>query len=45
LPDNGWVRVSGTLGFPVVGGVMQPVLTVDQASAVTAPAEESFQRR
>jgi uncharacterized repeat protein (TIGR03943 family) len=45
LPDNGWVRVSGTLGFPIVGGVMQPVLTVDQASAVAAPAEESFQRR
>lgn len=45
LPDNGWVRASGTLGFPVVGGVMQPVLTVDQASVVAAPAEESFQRR
>ena len=45
LPDNSWVRVRGTLGFPVVGGVMQPVLTVDQATAIDAPAEESFQRR
>lgn len=45
FPDNGWVKVSGTISFPTENGAIQPVLKVDQALASEPPYEESFQRR
>ncbi len=45
FPDNGWVKVSGTMTFPLENGAVQPVLKVEQALAAEPPYEESFQRR
>lgn len=44
LPENGWVKVSGTMRFPLEEGVIQPVLVVDRALAAEPPYEESFMR-
>ena len=44
FPENGWVKVSGTMRFPLEEGVIQPVLTVDRAMASEPPYEESFMR-
>jgi len=44
LPENGWVKVAGTMRFPLEEGVIQPVLTVDRALAAEPPYEESFMR-
>lgn len=44
LPENGWVRVAGTMHFPLEEGVIQPVLKVDRALAAEPPFEESFMR-
>ena len=45
MPENGWVKVSGTMTFPIEGGLVQPVLQVEQALAAEPPYEESFMRR
>jgi len=45
FPENGWVKISGTLNFPLEDGVIQPVLTVDRALAAEPPYEESFMRQ
>lgn len=44
LPQNGWVKVAGTLRFPLENGVIQPVLEVDRSVAAEPPYEESFLR-
>jgi len=43
--ENAWVRVSGTMGFPLEKGLLQPVLVVDHAEAAEAPEEDSFMRK
>jgi uncharacterized repeat protein (TIGR03943 family) len=44
LPENGWVKVAGTMRFPLEEGVLQPVLHVERALAAEPPFEESFMR-
>lgn len=44
MPENGWVKVAGTMTFPLEEGVMQPVLMVERALAAEPPIEESFLR-
>ncbi len=44
LPENGWVKVAGTMTFPLEEGVIQPVLMVERALAAEPPVEESFLR-
>ena len=45
LPENGWVNVAGTMGFPEENGIIRPVLFVERATAAEVPAEEKFLRR
>jgi uncharacterized membrane protein YcgQ (UPF0703/DUF1980 family) len=45
FPDNGWVKVSGTMTFPIEDGLVQPVLQVEQSLAAEPPYEESYMRR
>jgi uncharacterized repeat protein (TIGR03943 family) len=45
LPENGWVKVAGTMRFPLEGGVLQPVLETERAIAAEPPYEESFLRK
>ncbi len=45
LPENDWVKVAGTMTFPVENGVIQPVLEVERALAAEPPFEESFLRK
>jgi uncharacterized repeat protein (TIGR03943 family) len=42
--ENDWVRVSGTMRFPLEEGLIQPVLVVERAMAAEPPYEESFTR-
>ncbi|MFD2255184.1 TIGR03943 family putative permease subunit [Luteolibacter algae] len=42
LPQNGWVRVAGTMTFPEENGTLQAVLEVERATAGEVPAEEKF---
>lgn len=44
FPENGWVKVAGTMRFPLEEGVIQPVLVVDRTLAAEPPFEESFMR-
>jgi hypothetical protein len=44
-PENGWVKVSGIIRFPLEGGELHPVLTVDRVLAAEPPYEESFLRK
>ncbi len=44
FPENGWVKVSGTMRFPLEDGEVQPVLIVEHAEATKAPDEENFMR-
>jgi uncharacterized repeat protein (TIGR03943 family) len=44
FPENGWVKVAGTMRFPLEDGVLQPVLEVERALAAEPPYEESFLR-
>lgn len=44
FPENGWVRVSGTMRFQLEEGVLQPVLVVERVLAAEPPYEESFMR-
>lgn len=45
FPENGWVKVSGTMRFPLEDGVLQPLLVVENAIAAEPPYEESFLRK
>lgn len=45
FPENDWVKVTGTMRFPLEEGVLQPVLVVDRALAAEPPYEESFLRK
>jgi uncharacterized repeat protein (TIGR03943 family) len=45
LPENGWVKVAGTMRFPLEDGVIQPVLMAERAMTAEPPFEESFLRR
>ncbi|NQX02720.1 hypothetical protein HQ447_18830, partial [bacterium] len=45
FPENGWVRVSGTMRFLLEEGVLQPVLVVERVLAAEPPYEESFMRK
>jgi hypothetical protein len=45
FPENGWVKVAGTMRFPSEEGVIQPVLTVERVLAAEPPYEESFIRK
>ncbi|MFT3989930.1 MAG: TIGR03943 family protein [Luteolibacter sp.] len=40
--ENSWVKVAGTMRFPVEQGALQPVLHVERVDAAEAPAEEIF---
>jgi len=44
FPENGWVKVSGIMRFPLEDGELQPVLVADLAEASKPPDEESFRR-
>ncbi len=44
FPENGWVKVAGTMRFLLEEGVIQPVLLVDRTLAAEPPIEESFMR-
>ena len=41
---GGWAKASGTLTFPLEGGLIQPVLKVERLEPTAPPAEESFLR-
>ena len=45
LPENGWVKVAGTMSFPEEDGTLRAVLNVDRATAAEVPMEEKFLRR
>lgn len=45
FPENEWVKVTGTMHFPLEEGVIQAVLKVDNAVAAEPPYEESFMRK
>ena len=45
LPDNGWVKVAGTMRFPEENGTLKAVLEVTRATAADVPPEEKFLRR
>jgi uncharacterized repeat protein (TIGR03943 family) len=45
FPDNDWVRVSGTMRFPLEEGTLQAVIMVDHVIAANPPVEESFLRK
>ena len=43
-PENEWVKVAGTMTFPLEEGLIQPVLQVERVLAAEPPYEESFMR-
>ena len=43
-PENEWVKVAGTMTFPLEEGLIQPVLEVERVLAAEPPYEESFMR-
>lgn len=45
LPENGWVKVAGTMTFPEENGTLRAVLEVERATAAEVPQEEKFLRR
>jgi hypothetical protein len=45
FPENDWVKVSGTMRFPLEEGIIQPVLLVERVVAAEPPYEESFMRK
>lgn len=44
FPENTWVKVSGTMRFPLEDGVIQPVLMAGRVVAAEPPLEENFMR-
>ena len=45
FPENGWVKVAGTMRFSMEEGELHPLLVVDQAIAAEPPFEENFMRK
>ena len=45
LPENGWVKIAGTMTFPEEEGTLRAVLEVERATAAEVPPEEKFLRR
>ncbi|MES2658678.1 MAG: DUF1980 domain-containing protein [Verrucomicrobiota bacterium] len=45
FPENSWVKVSGTMRFPMEAGALQPVLRVEHVVATVPPPEENFMRK
>ncbi len=45
FPENEWVKISGTMRFPMEDGELHPVLIVANAVAAEPPYEESFMRK
>jgi uncharacterized membrane protein YcgQ (UPF0703/DUF1980 family) len=45
LPENGWVKIAGTMTFPEENGTLRAVLVVDRATVADVPPEEKFLRR
>ncbi|MFT4177788.1 MAG: TIGR03943 family protein [Luteolibacter sp.] len=43
--ENSWVKVAGTMRFPLEQGALQPVLHVERVDAAEAPSEEIFLRK
>lgn len=44
IAENQWVKVAGTMNFPMEEGLLQPILTVDRTVEAEPPFEESFLR-
>ncbi|MCX6844989.1 MAG: DUF1980 domain-containing protein [Verrucomicrobia bacterium] len=44
MAENQWVKVAGTMNFPMEEGLLQPILTVDRTIQAEPPFEESFLR-
>jgi uncharacterized repeat protein (TIGR03943 family) len=44
FPENEWMKVSGTMRFPMEEGILHPVLIVENAMPSEPPYEESFMR-
>lgn len=44
LPENGWVKIAGTMTFPEEQGTLRAVLEVERATAAEVPPEEKFLR-
>lgn len=44
IAENEWVKVAGTMNFPMEEGLLQPILTVDRTVEAEPPFEESFLR-
>jgi hypothetical protein len=44
MDENQWVKVAGTMSFPMEEGLLQPILTVDHTVETEPPFEESFLR-
>ena len=44
IAANEWVKVAGTMNFPMEEGLLQPILTVDRTVEAEPPFEESFLR-
>lgn len=44
FPENAWVKVAGTMRFPLEDGVLQPMLMVERALAAETPKEENLER-
>lgn len=44
FPENGWVKVAGTMTFPMEAGKPVPLLVVERVLAAEAPYEETFLR-
>jgi uncharacterized repeat protein (TIGR03943 family) len=45
MPENGWVKVAGTMTFPIEEGSIQPLLKAERTLAAEPPFEESFLRQ
>lgn len=45
FPENTWVKVAGTMSYPLEGAAVQPVLVVERVAAASPPDEESFTRK
>ncbi len=44
IAENEWVKVSGTMNFPMEDGLLQPILSVERTVESEPPFEESFLR-
>jgi uncharacterized repeat protein (TIGR03943 family) len=44
FPENGWVKVAGTMRFPLEEGILQPMLMVERVLAAEPTGEENLVR-